>query len=1313
MASKRLHVRKVTYEYTGDIAQLQENLMERSLSEEGGLLEALRGTISYYWLGDGGLRFNGSNLYDTIIGGSGEDRLSGKGGNDVLLGYDGDDTLNGGNGNDTLYGDAGDDWLIGGKGDDTLVGGDGNNTLDGGDGIDTAVYGGVYYDYSIRYAGPNVLVQSLGEGFINDLLINMELIQFNFDVYDINRWRIGGDPYQTSPLTDVAPVASGDSFATLEDTTVFGSVPGSDSDANGGTVSVTPFSGTTVAGGAVSLSADGSFIYTPALHFSGADSFDYVVSDGQGGTESASVALSVTGVADAPSLSVPGVVSATFANETDTLRVPLDISASLTDTDGSEVLHVRVSGLPTGATLSAGALQGDGSWLLNAGEIAGVMIDLPPIVVDDFQLAIVAEAQELTGGAIAISDGVVSVDVTAWLADAPAPDAPPVFLGTSPDKNGLDGGVVGAIVGVGLQNLDSTDQSGEYVTFGQAFVRGDLVAGQDLKAVVGGVEIAAQLDVKATYDDGSVKHAIITLETPKLPGGSQANVALVPIARETVTAIDPAAILSGGYDLSVSVDIHEPDGTISPYTIDVASVLKSALVSGSYETFLSGDLATEVRIEAPVNDMINAIFDIRILANGDVRTDVILANEWAFQDGLGTVVYDIAISQNGGVVEAHDGLEHYKFSRWHTQITDGDEVPVHVVFDVDYMIESGAIQAYDTSTVIFDAAIQNTYEKWAAAPTGPLETGLNMTYMPTTGQTSGPNIGVHTNRQAVYLLSQDARALDVVLKSADAAGSVAWHMRDIATEEYVTVDLHPKIHLTSYWSNGESLGTLDESLSQTRAYKVDTAHQPAFHYVPYLVTGSHYYLDELHAEATFSVGSYPLRDGWIGGSQLRSAAWTLRTISDASFVTPDDHSLSEYFDRKLNEGVAAVHATLTSDEMDSYGALSGYYRYSGKDAGATSPWEVDYLSQAISYIASRESALAEDVLEASLNYMAGRFTSEDLGFDPYYGVSYRLWLEDVETGIHFTTWEQAFERLTINGAQVRTELPYSSPGSYTMVAKGALAGIITHTQSVDAIEAYGFVVANAPDRVVDELPGKPKWDVAPRLADGTYLSRDNTFIGDLSSEAIVGTSDNELIHGKGGNDTIDGMGGIDLLFGGSGDDVVKGGAGDDFIFGNAGNDTLEGGDGNDILRGNVGADIMRGGNGDDTFFVDELDQVDGGAGFDRIAVQNFRDVTVDLNAGRTTGIEVVDLRSDSLDTAGSNDQVILDFSSIARVSDNGSLYIYGDVDDMVNLTGASTRLADEIYDGITFAHFSDGSSDLFVQLGIHFSYDGFDGPIGL
>ena len=90
--------------------------------------------------------YNGSSGNDTLVGGSGNDKLSGKngddtliagGGNDNLDGGNGDDTLDGGDGNDDLDGGNGNDMLVAGAGNDSLSGGNGNDVLSGGAGNDT------------------------------------------------------------------------------------------------------------------------------------------------------------------------------------------------------------------------------------------------------------------------------------------------------------------------------------------------------------------------------------------------------------------------------------------------------------------------------------------------------------------------------------------------------------------------------------------------------------------------------------------------------------------------------------------------------------------------------------------------------------------------------------------------------------------------------------------------------------------------------------------------------------------------------------------------------------------------------------------------------------------------------------------------------------------------------------------------------------------------------------------------------------------------------------------------------------------------
>jgi len=106
------------------------------------------------------------------------------------------------------------------------------------------------------------------------------------------------------PVND-PPVAEDDLVTTDEDTPLVGNVladngngPDSDPDGDTLTVSATPASGPEH--GTLELEADGSFTYTPELNFYGDDAFVYEVSDGNGGTDTATVSITVEPVNDDP-----------------------------------------------------------------------------------------------------------------------------------------------------------------------------------------------------------------------------------------------------------------------------------------------------------------------------------------------------------------------------------------------------------------------------------------------------------------------------------------------------------------------------------------------------------------------------------------------------------------------------------------------------------------------------------------------------------------------------------------------------------------------------------------------------------------------------------------------------------------------------------------------------------------------------------------------------------------------------------------------------------------------------------------------------
>ena len=89
--------------------------------------------------------------------------------------------------------------------------------------------------------------------------------------------------------------------------------------------------------------------------------------------------------------------------------ISLHVSSALADTGGSESLTVTVAGVPSGAVLSAGADNGDGSWTLSAGELDGLTITPPGGAGEDFSLAVTATASEGGGDVLSTT---ANLDVT-------------------------------------------------------------------------------------------------------------------------------------------------------------------------------------------------------------------------------------------------------------------------------------------------------------------------------------------------------------------------------------------------------------------------------------------------------------------------------------------------------------------------------------------------------------------------------------------------------------------------------------------------------------------------------------------------------------------------------------------------------------------------------------------------------------------------------------------------------------------------------------------------------------------------------------
>jgi hypothetical protein len=888
----------------------------------------------------------------------------------------------------------------------------------------------------------------------------------------------------------------------------------------------------------------------------------------------ASLAVKVTGVADAPTLSVADTHGAAGS------PIALGIAAALTDTDGSEALGIQVANVPTGAVLSAGVKAGNGIWILTPDQLPGLTIT-PPAGSTGFALTVTAVSSEDNGTTATATHSLnVAIDGTTT-AKPPAPPPTGVVMPDAVPQPQHPGD----IVGVRFENDSDAAEAARTVTFGQVFAKGDLPAGAQLVALVNGQEIAVQMDVKATNDDGSVRHAVLSIAAPAIAAHGAIDIMLAkgtPAAAGP--AIGPSDILARGYDLKVDVTLHNADGTTSLQTLDAASVLQQAIAAGQVQTWMKGSLAGEYRVQAQVTPDLRATFDIRLDADGRFHTDVIFANDHTYKVA-GTPVYDVTISEGGKTVFTSSNIQQYPNSTWHEAVTSDGSVDPHVVEDVNYLIKTGAIPSYDTSTGVSGASINTDLTALAKSNTGPLGNALVTKYMPGTG--GRPDIGFETAWTTRYLLSQDASAEKIMLANADAAGSIPWHFRDEATGQYVSIDNHPKLWI-DYRGASTAYGAdaLPVAYAPGGGWAPETAHTPSLSYVPYLITGSHYYLDELQAQASWELASVSpaarsyaagLLDGNASGTyQVRAQAWILRDLADAAYISPDGSPLKSYFEQKTAANAADyIKKYVTNDFAAGSGQLEGYVE--GNNHSQTAPWQQDFLAMTLTSIDHRGLADTDPMLSWMSNFVAGRFLSGDKGYDPFSGAAYWLNVADPTTGQRYSTWQDVFTKTYGTGTTPLTHFVEGYPDlsiGYVAIARASLADLVTQTGSPDAIEAFGFVVGHmtATDA---KYQSDPTWSIAPQLPDGSLLTRANIHVATGTTGAtLTGGSQSDLLYGTIGNDTIIGGSHINLLFGDAGNDTLTGGADNDFLYGGDGNDRLVGGGGNDYLKGGHGADAF-------------------------------------------------------------------------------------------------------------------------------------------
>ena len=581
--------------------------------------------------------------------------------------------------------------------------------------------------------------------------------------------------------------------------------------------------------------------------------------------------------------------------------------------------------------------------------------------------------------------------------------------------------VTSAITKVRLENIGkNVAQTNVPVTFGQIFAPGHLAKDVTLTGrLENGQSLPLQVDVKASHPDGSVRHAVISAIVPSLSAGQTITLELVPGAAGKPSAgASTAQLLASGFTASVSATYGG---------VRYAASADELIKSGKVTSWLSGATVNEWHVSAPlktasgnVHPHLSARFAVRWYgAAQKARVDVIVENNWAYEAAPQNFTYDAQVLVGGQPVYTQAGLTHLHHARWRKMFWQGATPSVNIKHDTAYLIASRAVPNYDQSVTIKEATLAAQYKRWTTVGNQPMQIGLPQAYMPQTG--GREDIGLLPGWGSMYLLSMDQRTREMTLGTADLAGTWSMHYRDRNTGQPISVIDYPYMTIAGRATDTHNPATgkreaFPECVNATSCkspYTHDISHQPSLVYLPYLVTGDHYYLEELQFWGMYDVfnsnpGYREHAKGLLKSEQVRGQAWALRTLAEAAYITPDNDRLKSHFERVLDSNLDWYNQNYSQNAAaNQLGIIANGYWDMYDNGTAIAPWMDDFFTSAVGHAAELGYAKANTLLKWKAKFPISRMVGNGTCYIS--GAMYNMTVRGAKTSALYTSIAEVYK----------------------------------------------------------------------------------------------------------------------------------------------------------------------------------------------------------------------------------------------------------------------------------------------------------------
>ncbi len=493
-----------------------------------------------------------------------------------------------------------------------------------------------------------------------------------------------------------------------------------------------------------------------------------------------------------------------------------------------------------------------------------------------------------------------------------------------------------------IANRSGVAQTSYPLQFGRPFLPGAIP--DQPQALLNGVAQPTQADVKNRWPDGSVKFAVIAVVVPTIPAGGSLSLTFRDQPSANNTPLTAAQMLDPRYAFNAVIMLKSAAAGVTK-----TASARQMLQNGDYKLWTSGPVAQTIILG---DDAASRKYDIGFDAYRPFRPRF-YATFWPAtyqvmvryvgENGntreLEDLSYDLSLMVGGFKGYAKTGVAHYAMSDWTKVFWLGPKAPdprIDIDYNLAYLVSTRFVPSFDTSLVIPDSAVAAYDALWLGKPhdiyDGAWDGGQWQSAMATAG--GRLEIGPYPAWNVAWLYTGDWRLRRMSLGMADLAGAFPANLREAAAGKRLSrydaagsstglgrvIAPTDRLGISAFTFSlllgcGASCPTVVGPLNLHQPWSYNTAHEPAPFYIPYLMTGDPWYLNEMYMWAGFDVvtpaggtGNSSTRgptgaEGAIYG-ETRAFGWELRSRADTAFIAPDADPEKAYFTYMTNDALA-------------------------------------------------------------------------------------------------------------------------------------------------------------------------------------------------------------------------------------------------------------------------------------------------------------------------------------------------------------------------------------------------------------------------